>query len=154
VARQSFGSIMTLRSLVIALVLATAIGACRDLPLEPSAAPPELPPGSEALTPLATYADWWRATEECAGRPGDMTRVSWFVVPNRASFLYGDAKYDGYWWDRVHWILLAGEKVSNGMLVRHEMLHEILGRGDHPPAYFQGRCATVVICEGICRTGD
>ena len=42
----------------------------------------------------------------------------------------GDGKYDGYWWNGVHWILLAGEKASDAMIVRHEMLHELLGRGE------------------------
>jgi hypothetical protein len=147
---------MTLRSLktqsAIAFAFAAA-GACRDIPLAPPT-PPELPAGAEALAPLATYADWWQATENCAGRHGDMSRVSWFAIPDHASFIYGSTSYDGYWWNGVHWILLAGEKVTDGMIVRHEMLHELLGRGDHPPEYFQGRCADLVACVGICRTGD
>jgi hypothetical protein len=147
---------MTLRTLktssAIALALAAVLGGCRDLPLAPAAAqPPELPPGAESLSPPDTYAEWWRATEECAGRYGDMSRVSWFLVPNHTSFLYGTGKYDGYWWGGVHWIVLAGEKVTNGMIVRHEMLHELLGRGDHPAAYFQGRCAEIVACGALCR---
>jgi len=148
---------MTLRSLItrssaaVAATLAMA-GSCRDLPLAPAI--PELPAGAEALTPLATYADWWSATEQCAGLHGNMTRVHWFVVPNRTSFVYRDGQYDGYWWDDVHWILLAGDKVANGMIVRHEMLHELLGRGDHPAEYFQRRCGAVVICNETCQTDE
>jgi len=145
---------MTLRSLItrssaaVAATLAMA-GSCRDFPLAP--VPPDLPAGAEALTPLATYADWWGETEQCAGLHGDMARVHWFVIPNRTSFVYGDGQYDGYWWNDVHWILLAGDKVTNGMIVRHEMLHELLGRGDHPAEYFQQRCGAVVACNGTCR---
>jgi hypothetical protein len=145
---------MTPRSLIISAAFAALLVACRDLPLAPAPSVPELPAGAEALTPLATYSDWWRSVEDCAGRRGDMGRVSWFVVPDRTAFSYRDARYNGYWWDGVHWILLAGEQVSNGSIVRHEMLHELLGRGDHPPEYFQGRCASLVACEELCRTGE
>jgi hypothetical protein len=31
------------------------------------------------------------------------------------------------------------------------MLHELLGRGDHPAKYFQQRCAGVVVCNYACR---
>lgn len=144
---------MTLRSLTVPFLLGATLTACGEFPLAPAPTSlPDLPSGAEALSPLATYAEWWRATEDCAGRQGDLSRITWFAIPNRASFIYGDGKYNGYWWD-VHWILLAGEKVSDGAIVRHEMLHELIGRGDHPPEYFQQRCATLVACEGICRTG-
>jgi hypothetical protein len=147
---------MTLRSLIPASAFAIAVaalGACRDFPFAPPAVP-ELPDGAEALMPLATYADWWQATESCSGLHGDMSRITWFDVPNRTSFLYRDARYDGYWWNTVHWIVLAGEKVSNGMIVRHEMLHELLARGDHPAEYFQGKCGAIVACTEVCRTGE
>ena len=146
---------MTLRSLLPRTLIPFATlfafaGACRELPLGPPI-PPELPAAAEALTPPAVYADWWRSTENCAGLQGDLSRVSWFVVPGRTSFTYGTGQYDGYWWNGVHWILLAGEKVDNPLVVRHEMLHELLGRGDHPAEYFQRRCAAVVICNEECR---
>src|SRR5437868_4397619 len=103
-------TLITRSSAAVAATLAMA-GACRDLPLAP--ATPELPAGAEALTPLATYSDWWRSTEQCAGLLRDMSRVTWFVVPNRTSFVYGNGQYNGYWWDGVHWIVLAGDKVDN-----------------------------------------
>src|SRR5689334_17031160 len=145
---------MTLRSLLVPVILVAALSACRDLSLAAAPTPPALPDGAQELAPLATYAQWWQDTEDCAALRGDMSRVTWFVVPNRTSFRYQDASYDGYWWNGVHWILLAGEKVTNAMLVRHEMLHELLGRGDHPPEYFQGKCAAVVLCLELCREGN
>jgi hypothetical protein len=129
------------------------LGSCRELPLAP-VTPPDFPSAAEALTPPDSYIDWWRATEDCAGRHGDLSRVTWFVIPDHASFLYGNGQYDGYWWNGVHWILLAGEKVNDPMIVRHEMLHELLGRGDHPPEFFLRRCADLVACNGACREGD
>jgi hypothetical protein len=41
--------------------------------------------------------------------------------------------------------------VDNAAIVRHEMLHDLLGRGDHPAEYFQRRCAAVVACNEACR---
>jgi hypothetical protein len=140
---------LIIRSWVALGATFTIAAGCRDFSLAP--APPELPPGAEALTPLATYADWWQATERCAGVSGNMSRISWFVVPNHTSFVYDNVQYDGYWWNGVHWILLAGEDVTDGMLVRHEMLHELLGRGDHPAKYFQQQCAALVVCNYACR---
>jgi hypothetical protein len=137
---------------LIAIVLACA--GCRDLADAPAATPPELPLGAAALDIPADYAAWWSATEQCAGRVADLSRIRWFSVPGHTSFVYGDGQYDGYWWNGVHWILLAGDKVQDGMIVRHEMLHDLLGRGDHPPAYFQERCAGVVACNEVCRADD
>lgn len=147
---------MTLRTFfpcsMLGLAAATFVGGCRELPLAPLL--PELPAGSRAFTPPADYASWWRDTENCAGLDGDLTRVSWFEVPGRTSFVYASAQYDGYWWNGVHWILLAGDKVANPLIVRHEMLHELLGRGDHPAEYFQRRCAGVVICNEACQADE
>ena len=151
VTDMPFRSLITRSSVALGATLAIA-GGCRDLSLAP--ATPELPPGAETLIPLADYTDWWHATEQCAGLQGDMSRVTWFSVPNHTSFVYDNVQYDGYWWNGVHWIILAGEKVTDGMLVRHEMLHELLGRGDHPAEYFQQRCGGVVVCNDACRAGD
>jgi hypothetical protein len=128
------------------------LGGCRDFALAPP--PPELPAGSIELVPQATYAAWWSDIERCVGKFKAMSRVSWFVVPNQASFTIGDGRYDGFWWDGVHWILLAGTRVDNPMVVRHEMLHEILGTGAHPAEFFMRRCGELVVCNGICRTGN
>jgi hypothetical protein len=138
-------------SAIALTALVVALAGCRDF-----AAPavPALPPGAQTFVPPAEYADWWNATEQCAGRTGDMSRVRWFDVPGRTSFAYLDGQYDGYWWDQVHWIILAGDKVENGLVVRHEMLHELLGRGDHPAAYFQQRCAAIVECNETCRADE
>ena len=51
-------------------------------------------------------------------------------------------------------LALAGEKVNNPPSVRHEMLHELLGRGDHPAEYFQRRCATIVECNERCQADE
>lgn len=135
---------------VAALAVIVLAGGCREGLI---VAPPDLPSSAEAFTAPDEYASWWQATEACAGLMGEMSRVHWFLVPSSQSFYYRGTLYDGYWWDDYHWITLASAKIDDGGIVRHEMLHDLLGRGDHPPAYFQGRCATVVTCNAVCRTG-
>jgi hypothetical protein len=139
----------SVRSTIAIGAIALACAGCRDFTAAPVA--PDLPAGAQTLVPPPEYVAWWTATEKCAGRSGDLARVSWFSLPGRTSFTYLDSQYNGYWWDGVHWILLAGEKVQDGLLVRHEMLHELLGRGDHPAEYFQQRCAGIVACNDLCR---
>ena len=142
------------RSFSIAATAFT-LAACSDMATAlRRAAPPPLPDGAQALTPPTSYAQWWRDTEQCAGRTGEMSRIHWFSIPDRTSFMYLDGQYDGYWWNDVHWIILAGDKVQDAMIVRHEMLHDLLGRGDHPAAYFQERCAGVVACNDVCRADE
>jgi hypothetical protein len=136
-------------SIALPLVALAVAGGCRDV----VAVSPELPPSARPLAPLAVYADWWRATEECSGASGDLARVRWFVVPESDSFSYRGVRYDGYWWNEVHWITLAAARVQDPTIVRHEMLHDLLSRGDHPPEYFQRRCAAIVACNEDCRTG-
>jgi hypothetical protein len=140
------------RSMIALMTIALACADCRDFTAITS--PPELPAGAQPIDPPADYAGWWSAVEQCAGRLGNMSRVQFFTVPGRTSFMYKDGQYDGYWWSQVHWIVLAGDKVQNAMIVRHEMLHDLLSRGDHPPAFFQARCGAIVACNGSCRAGE
>ena len=136
-----------LKVVATALLGLAAAGGCREVVV----LPPELPASAEPLTPLGVYAEWWRATEECSGRSGTLSRVRWFVVPGSDWFAYRGGRYDGYWWNDVHWITLASARVQDGAIVRHEMLHDLIGRGDHPAAYFRDRCAAIVACNGDCR---
>ena len=119
-------------SLAAVITIVAVTGGCR----EASVLAPELPPAAEPLAPLAVYADWWRATEECSGQAGALSRVQWFVVRGGDSFAYRGVRYDGYWWNGVHWITLAEARVQDAAIVRHEMLHDLIGRGDHPAEYF------------------
>lgn len=140
-----------LRALCAAAAVALSIGCRAEAIVAP---PPDLPASAQPLTPLQTYAGWWADVERCAGLTADLSRVQWFVVPNADSFNYRGTYYDGYWWSRVHWITLADTKIENAALVRHEMLHDLLGRGDHPALYFQQRCATIVVCNQDCRADE
>jgi hypothetical protein len=133
----------------LAFALATLLLAlaCRD-----ALAPPELPAGSESLAAPPAYRRWWADVERCSGLVAAFERVEWFVVPGAQWFNYRGGRYDGLWWSHYHWIALAEARVNDSLVVRHEMLHDLLGRADHPPAYFRQACAAVVSCGVGCRT--
>jgi len=112
---------------------------------------PPLPVESVALSPPAQYQLWWRLTEECSGTMLPMDRVSWYVVPD-ARFLIsaeGDS-VQGLYYPISHHIVLAGQSLQSGRLVRHEMLHALIGQAGHPTEYFQERCGGIVACETTC----
>jgi hypothetical protein len=136
--------------LMLLLACAAALGAsaCREVDR-----PPDLPAGVRAFTPPAVYTQWWGQVETCAARTADFSRVRWFELPNAPYLTYRGVEYDGYWWS-THWILLAGDWEQKALIVRHEMLHDVLGTGHHPAEFFQRRCATVVICDSACRADD
>ncbi len=94
------------------------------------------------------YALWWRLTERCAFRSVDLRQISWYVVP--AADDLGQAGIQGEYFPVSRRIVLAGRHVEAAMLVRHEMLHAILGTSGHPAEIFQRDCGGVVACDGAC----
>lgn len=87
------------------------------------------------------YALWWSLVEECAGRNGDLRNVN-FYRSKSSTFVVDNHDYAGYWWSSGNRIAVADP--NQGSTVRHEMLHALLQRGDHPPEYFAGACDGVV----------
>ncbi|MEP6618582.1 MAG: hypothetical protein ABJE47_04690 [bacterium] len=83
-----------------------------------------------------------------------MASVSWFQVPGTATIRKNGQEADGYWSLHSNQILLAGDKLYDGQVVRHEMLHALLRGGGHPRSQFLGRCAGLVDCGGICIEGS
>ena len=132
--------------LVAALAAFAALGACRDVVVER----PELPAGAVPLTAPARYREWWADAKRCSGLGGEYERLRWFVVPGTVSFEYQGGRYDGVWWSDYHWIVLSEARVHDSLVVRHEMLHDLVGRGDHPPEFFEEKCGGVVSCGAGC----
>jgi hypothetical protein len=88
------------------------------------------------------YQSWWAETEACSGLQGAFGRIAWFVVPGVSVFATPQGPEVGRWsrgGDGTE-IVIAGEYVGNELVVRHEMLHALLDRRDHPPEYFVDRC--------------
>jgi hypothetical protein len=129
-------------------VLLVALVACTT-PTEPrfpdDAIPLDVPP---------QFALWWRMTEACSGLRGDLHAVRWYVQPGVETLhIPGDheGQYGGYWWAIGNRILLTEKAVTEGWLVRHEMLHALIGRAGHPRAAFGDGCGGIVTCTGECR---
>jgi hypothetical protein len=94
--------------------------------------------GSEPLEPPPVYREWWVKTEACSGLSGNFDRVEWLVVPGY-SFECSSGQCAGHW-RRGHQIYLAAEWAMNEMVVRHEMLHDLMNRGGHPNPPFGDGC--------------
>ena len=97
------------------------------------------------------YAVWWQWTERCSGHTGDFEAVSWLRSPDE-QIVIGSERYAAFWFRAGNRIVVAAPYLRDGPIVRHEMLHALLARGDHPAGYFQERCAGVVGCDQSCRT--
>lgn len=111
---------------------------------------PALPPGARALAPPPVYRRWWMMAESCAARTGSFDAVRWYVVAGADSILLEGQGVGGYYTAAGHRIVLAEGASLSGPLVRHEMLHALLGAGGHPRAEFLGRCGGVVACIEQC----
>jgi hypothetical protein len=89
------------------------------------------------LDPPPIYREWWAKTEACSGLKGHFDRVTWSVLEGR-SFRCSSGQCAGHW-SKGHHIYLAGDWVMDEMVVRHEMLHDLIGMPGHPaPPFGQG----------------
>src|SRR6266705_1773835 len=75
------------------------------------------------LTPPAVYRVWWTEMERCAGLWGVFDRVERY-----------EGRCDGSW-RAPHTIYMAQSRLYDRQLAEHEMLHDLLQRGDHPPVF-------------------
>jgi hypothetical protein len=95
------------------------------------------PQGDVPMDPPAVYQEWWLKTQACSGLVGNFDRIRWSVIEG-PSFPCSSGKCAGHW-SNDHHIVLAGDYSMNEMVVRHEMLHDLIGRPGHPaPPFGQG----------------
>ena len=93
--------------------------------------------GESAYAPPAQYRIWWEKTEACSGLSGSFDRIHWEVVPGH-DFSCASGECVGHW-QSDHRIFIASDWTSNEMVVRHEMLHDLVGQPGHPnPPFGQG----------------
>jgi hypothetical protein len=120
---------------LIALLLAAACSSATD----------PLPHGALPLDPPVVFTTWWEEVEGCSGQTADFSKVSWYYVPGDGGFSAGSsADVVGVWRPANNSITLAQYVIDNPLVVRHEMLHAILHRTDHPAEYFVDRCGVLV----------
>jgi hypothetical protein len=94
--------------------------------------------GEQPLSPPAVYRGWWARTEACSGLTGDFDRINWQAVPG-PSFSCSTGQCVGHW-QSAHQIWIAGDYVTNEMVVRHEMLHDPILHSGHPNPPFGDPC--------------
>lgn len=107
--------------------------------LEPSS---PLPQGAIQIEAPVSYGTWWLRTEACAELTGRMDNVTWYVVPGVTTFQTESGEKVGFWTKSSEGtrIILAGDYRDHELVVRHEILHDLLGREGHPESYFRDRC--------------
>ncbi len=110
-------------------------------------APTAPPTGARTFTPLASYATWWADVEACSRLTGALVRVTWYQVPPDSadggfSCADGPNQRCGGEWSEPHSIYLAGPSAANALgyamdewTVKHEMLHDLVGRPGHPEQF-------------------
>ena len=96
------------------------------------------PVGDVPLDPPPIYREWFAKTEACSGRMGSFDRLRWSVIEGH-SFSCSSGECAGHWRTNHH-IFLAGDWVMDEMVVRHEMLHDLLGVTGHPDPPFGDGC--------------
>jgi hypothetical protein len=109
--------------------------------------------GAVAFTPPAVYARWWALTESCSALSGLLTSVRWMRAPASALHAAEGAGTVAYWSSEDNRIVLATNAVTNGRIVRHEMLHALSRSRGHPASLFRVQCDGVVRCDEACRDG-
>jgi hypothetical protein len=123
------------------MLVVAACGGAGDV-----AAPHEpLPEGAVFIAVPGSYGTWWTEVEHCSGVTRPMSKVSWYYVPGAGFFSYGSiSNLTGMWQPGRNAIILAEFARQDGMTVRHEELHAILRRTDHPSEYFVDKCGALV----------
>jgi hypothetical protein len=99
------------------------------------------PEGAAPLEVTSAYRQWWAEIEDCAGRSAPIDRVRFWVVKGD-EFPCPNGPCAGHW-RSPHDVYIAETWVHNETLVKHEMLHDVLGTGDHPTAYFGAAACNV-----------
>ena len=91
------------------------------------------PMGTHRFDPPTLYRDYWRAVEDCSALRGDFERVRWYAVPEAPFPCPVGSGYCHALWREPHDIFL--ERTAPYLIVGHEMLHDLLRRGDHPDVF-------------------
>lgn len=109
--------------------------------------------GAVTFAPPAVYERWWALSESCSGLSGSLKSVRWMRAPASALQSAEGTGTVAYWSSKDNRIVLATNAVTNGRIVRHEMLHALSRSRGHPAALFRDQCEGVVRCDEACK-GD
>ena len=105
------------------------------------------PANAQRMEALPDYATWWTEVEACSRLSGDFASIEWYEVPadpDDGGFFCKDAAGESCAgeWSEPHSIYLAGPSavypsgyVADEWTVKHEMLHDLVGRPGHPEQF-------------------
>jgi hypothetical protein len=96
------------------------------------------PEGDQPMEAPPEYRAWFAKTEACSGRTGNFDRLVFHVVEGEG-FECPSGRCVGRW-NANHHIYIASAYVTHELVVRHEMLHDLLGRPGHPDPPFGNGC--------------
>lgn len=123
-----------------------------------AATEPSFPSNAVRFDPPPVYQLWWNVVESCSGAHGDFSSVKFYEEPGQMTATAGSESANAYWFASGDRIVVGGLNEFDGPVIRHEMLHALLGPNPggngHPHAYFAQRCGGIVHCEGTCLTDD
>jgi hypothetical protein len=103
------------------------------------AAEPTAPNAHERFDPPAEYRAWFASTEACSGLVGDYERLRFYRVPG-SEFGCPSGTCVARWTDD-HRIFVAEAFLDDEMVLRHEMLHDLIGQPGHPdPPFGESGC--------------
>lgn len=91
------------------------------------------PVGTERFDPPSPYREYWGAVQDCSGLRGTFERVHWYAVPVAPFPCPTGSGHCNALWRAPHDIFL--ERTAPYIIVGHEILHDLLGRGDHPAVF-------------------
>ena len=131
--------------LMCSTVLGGSLLSCGDTLVDP-----KLPFGATPFTPPSFYADWWEMTKACTGRSGSLSDVTWYTVPEGVPLELDGEQVSAYWSAASNQIVVSASVRDNGQVVRHEMLHALLGSKGHPRQEFLEKCLGYVACSTKC----
>jgi hypothetical protein len=114
--------------LVVLAVICTALllSACAFMPNE-----------AEPYTPPESYRAVWAQAEACTGVKGSMDRIAFYKMPGRSFESPNIPNAAGH--SDHHRIILAEHWLDHPMVVKHEMIHALIGSG-HPKEPFEVPC--------------
>lgn len=105
-------------------------------------------PSGTPFTPPPEFRSMWRSVEACGGSTGDFDSLEWYVTAGSAG-ARGDTAIAGSYWPDLHRIYISANFLNDQQLIRHEMLHALLGGEEHEPQ-FLNECGGIVSCIANC----
>lgn len=100
--------------------------------------------GLESAVPYdnAVLPELWYEVQLCSGLRGDLGDVHFFLAVD--GIQKDGVTLGGYWRRAGNEIYLIPPYHEDSKTIKHEMMHALLQRGDHPDEYFNGVCGKLI----------